>query len=160
MRFRSGRSDIERALRSERPAPGPDFATALEARLDQRAPTRRAWSKAAFASALSVFVLGGFASFGGIGYAANGAASAVDKVFTLDTPIIRVTSAADQYGPVGTNTDVPKSAVEGEVVAVGDVAGAQQLPFTGISLAFTAAFGMALIGAGVALRRFEKRSSS
>jgi hypothetical protein len=117
-------------------------------------------SRVAFAAAITTFMLGTFASFGGLSYAASGAstaAQAVERVVVEQVPLVRENSAAaDQYGPAVT----PPAEEEAASVA-GTVAGAEAasgtLPFTGVSLAMTLLISLGLIGGGVMLRRREQR---
>ena len=123
---------------------------------------RRAWSRVAFASAVSVFVLGTFASFGGLGYASSGASdtySAVKKIAVAHKLKVAVhkTSAADQYHPTTTPSAFTPPATNNSagVNAAVKVQG-QTLPFTGFSLLGTFLASLGLIGAGIFLRRRER----
>lgn len=153
MRGEDGR--VERDLRAARPEPRADFLLSTSKSVAaSRAPRRK--SRVAFALALTTFVLGTFASFGGVGYAASGAASAVKVV---KKAVVHPDSAAQvQYGP----QETPQSNTAGEQNqlaggAAGEVASASQLPFTGISLGITVALGLALLATGLILRRAERR---
>src|SRR6266849_190164 len=96
-------SELEAALRSYRAEPSADFVDDLSRGLvpEPLAPPR-AWSRLAFAAAVSVFILGTFASFGGLSYAASGAADTYKTVkqvvvkhkLTVSVP---TSSAAAQY---------------------------------------------------------------
>src|SRR4051794_23619039 len=77
MRGEAGR--LERDLRAERPEPRADFLLSMSKELSKNKARRRG-SRVAFALAFSTFVIGAFASFGGVGYAASGAVSAVKVV--------------------------------------------------------------------------------
>lgn len=164
-RFRAG-SELEAILRSRRLEARKEFVDELSGRvLGEPNPARRAWSRVAFAGAVSTFILGTFASFGGLGYAASGAAGtydAVKQVAVKHTLIVSVhkSSASDQYAPK------PKphkkkhvaAGVAGRQGAVG-VAGVRTggtLPFTGLSLVATLVLSLVLIVAGLALRRRER----
>src|SRR5690349_10477400 len=97
---------LEGALRAQR-AEAPDGLVEEIAAAVSAVPVRRrgAWSRVAFASAVSVFVLGTFASFGGLGYASSGASdtySAVKKIAVGQELRVAKTSAADQYHPTTT----------------------------------------------------------
>jgi hypothetical protein len=163
---RDSRSDIEARLRSRRAEASPEFVDGLAGKLAPgRRPTARAWSRLAFASAVSVFILGTFASFGGMSYAASGASetyAAVHQVVVkhkLDLSV-RTSSAAGQYpkSPTAKPAAVhvkktPQSGVKGvQAVSSGT------LPFTGVSLLGTFVVSLALIGGGILLRRREGRS--
>jgi hypothetical protein len=150
---------LEHDLRAERPEPRADFLLGLAKHVAESRPRRpRSASRLAFALALVTFVVGTFASFGGVGYAAEGAVSAVKvvKKAVADKPrVLSGSSAQAQYQP-----PPPPEIEEGEGAAAAptaQVAEAESLPFTGISLAITAALGLALLAAGLILRRAEKQ---
>jgi hypothetical protein len=175
-RMRRG-SELEANLRSRRSEARAEFVADLSQRVlaEPFAPrSRRTWSRVAFAAAASTFILGTFASFGGVGYAASGAKGtyhAVKQVTVKHTLIVSVqkSSASDQYAPKPKPHKKPKKqpkkhatgGVAGERGAVG-VAGVRTsgtLPFTGLSLATTLVLSLALIVTGLALRRRERRSN-
>jgi hypothetical protein len=135
--------------------------------------TRRVGSRLAFAGALTVFVVGVLASFGGVSYAAAGAGHAfhaAKRVTVTSHPRVRtLSSASDEYStpsspssPQGTIKGVTKS-VKPKPVSKPVSASpptsvpSGQLPFTGLSLLSTSVLGFALIGLGVVLRRREGR---
>ena len=154
MRGEAGR--LERELRAARPEPRAEFLLSLAERTESKT-RRRASSRLAFGLAVLTFVLGSFASFGGIGYAAAGADSAVKavkKVVVQKPDKALSSSAAAQYGPAET----PTGGTAGESAAGGAAGVQSSLPFTGISLFVTAVLGFALLGAGLILRRAEKAS--
>ena len=144
---------IDKELRSAAPRAERDFVATLASEIPAPRPRR---SRTAFASAVAVMVLG-FAVFGGVGYAAEGAqnvAGAAKKAVTK-------TSASDQYA----TTEPVQPAQTNEPPTV-QVAGATEqapkstLPFTGLSLLGTVGIGIALIAVGFALRRRERESDS
>src|SRR5213592_4936511 len=100
-----GAGRLERDLRAARPEPRADFLVPLAKHVAEAQPRRpRSGSRVAFALALTTFVVGSFASFGGLGYAASGATSAVDvvkkAVKVQHQPSVKKGSAAQQqYGP-------------------------------------------------------------
>jgi len=155
---------LEGALRAQR-AEAPDGLVEEIAAAVSAAPVQRrgAWSRVAFASAVSVFVLGTFASFGGLGYASSGASdtySAVKKIAVGQKLKVAKTSAADQYHPTTTpsaftppSSNGPSSGVAAAVTTQGNT-----LPFTGFSLLGTFLVSLGLIGAGIFLRRRERTS--
>ena len=161
-------SDLEATLRESRAEPPEEFVQNLADRVDAKRPVHRtAWSRLAFAGAASTMILGMFASFGGVGYAAGGASSAysvvrkavVDHKLSVD---VHKSSASAQYA---TNPEPPaqkpaqQSAGEVNGTAAGAVAGAQTLPFTGMSLLVTVLIGFTLLATGVILRRRERSDS-
>jgi hypothetical protein len=165
-------SGLDANLRSRRSEARAEFVAELSQRVlaEPFVPrSRRTWSRVAFAAAASTFILGTFASFGGVGYAASGAKGtyhAVKQVAVDHTLIVSVhkSSASDQYAPKPKPHKKPKKhaagGVAGERGAVG-VAGVRTsgtLPFTGLSLAATLALSLVLIVTGLALRRRERRN--
>ena|SRR5512132_2653969 len=163
-------SALEAELRSVRAQPRDEFVTKLAETVESRPAPRRAWSRVAFAGAVTTFILGTFASFGGMGYAASGAGStyhALKQVAVKHTLIVSVhkSSASDQYAP---KPKPHKKHKKHPTVAAG-VAGQQAalnkgvnssgtLPFTGLSLLATLLVSLALIASGIALRRREAKS--
>ena len=164
-------SELDANLRSRRSEARAEFVTELSQRVlaEPFAPRpSRMWSRVAFAAAASIFILGTFASFGGVGYAASGAKGtyhAVKQVAVKHTLIVSVhkSSASDQYSPKPKphKTKPAVGGVAGERGAVG-VAGVRTsgtLPFTGLSLVATLALSLALIVTGLTLRRRERKSN-
>ena len=160
--------DPEATLRSYRSEPSEEFAKSLAQRVAAEPPVRQrtAWSRLAFAGAASTMILGMFASFGGLGYAAAGASStysAVKEVVVdhkVSVDVSDKSSASDQYAPAPTppieNNTAPQTEVAG---AVGAVSAADTLPFTGLSLVATFLVGLLLLATGLILRRRERRES-
>jgi hypothetical protein len=149
-------------LRAHRADASADFVDDLSARVrGQRAPVARAWSRVVFAAAVSVFVVGTFASFGGLSYAASGATGtyhAVKQIVAKHKLTVRVhSSAAAQYPKSGVSAvkTVHKRAKKPTSVSAATRVGT--LPFTGFSLLATFVVSLALIGAGIVLRRRERR---
>ena|SRR5712691_3152525 len=162
-----GKSDPEALLRSHRAEPSEEFLQGLVDQVGAERPVHRtAWSRLAFAGAASTMILGMFASFGGLGYAASGATSTYSVVkkavvqhkLSVD---VHKSSASAQYP--GTAPTPPANNVAGESAsngsAAGAVAGAQTLPFTGISLLVTILIGFGLLATGLILRRRERSDS-
>ena len=112
------------------------------------------WSRAAFVAAFVVLVVGSFASFGGLSYAASGGTHALRTVAHVATGrkvVVRSSSAASQYGGVlGTKT-AKKHTHHKAVLAAPVKSGT--LPFTGVSLLVTVLLSLALSGGGFFLRR-------
>ena len=160
-------SEVEGALRSQRVEASDAFVEELSERIAaQRARTRTSGSRLAFAGAVSVFILGTFASFGGLSYAASGAVGtyhAVKQVAAKHSLIVSIhkSSAAAQYGPKPKphKTPPPAGNVAGTQAGIAGVSsGGGTLPFTGLSLLATFILSLGLIVAGVALRRRERRN--
>jgi hypothetical protein len=162
-----GQSDPEAILRSQRAEPREEFVQGLTDQVDAARPvSRTAWSRLAFAGAASTMILGMFASFGGLGYAASGASTTysvvkkavVDHKLSVD---VHKSSAAAQYPDNTPSQEPPANNVAGETTgsAAGAVAGAQTLPFTGVSLLVTVMLGLALLTTGLILRRRERSDS-
>ena len=163
-RFGGEERAIERRLRAEAPVPAEELVARIAASIEgARKPVRAGWSRAAFAGAVTTFMLGTFASFGGLGYAAATAENAGQTVkqVVAAAPLLReVSPAQDEYG---------EDEVEEEVAPVDTgVAGGEQLgvvaaegtlPFTGISLLVTVLISGLLMAAGFALRRTGRESS-
>src|SRR5919198_2969099 len=96
--------DVEGLLRAHCPSPRPEFVEGLESRLGLHARRPRAWSRVAFATALTTVMLGAFASFGGLSYAAGRVDHGVHAVKTALTPsneparhVSQRSPAADEY---------------------------------------------------------------
>jgi hypothetical protein len=159
-------AEPEDSLRAHRAEASPDFVDGLSARVrGERFAPRRGWSRAAFAAGVSVFILGTFASLGGLSYAASGATQAYDVVqHAVVTQKLKVSvhsSAAAQYphppskvAGAKVHKTKPHYAVKAAVVVQSGT-----LPFTGFSLLATFLVSLSLIGGGIALRRRERRSS-
>jgi hypothetical protein len=151
---------LENSLRAHRAEPSPDFVDGLSDRVRaERFAPRRGWSRAAFAAGLSVFILGTFASLGGLSYAASGATHAYDAVqHAVVTQKLKVSvhsSAAAQYPHAPSKVAaVTKAKHHGVKAAV--VVQSGTLPFTGFSLLATVIVSFSLIGGGIALRRRER----
>lgn len=142
-----------------------------ELRTGEATPRRR-WSRVAFASSLTVLMLGSFASLGGLGYAASSAHSTAKAVkqtvaATKKAKVAKKSAANDQYGAKPTAKPKPKPKIvatppaQQSAGAAGATAqSSETLPFTGISLAGTAVLGLALLALGFVLRRREKRQAN
>jgi len=157
-------SDPGAILRSHRVEPREEFVESLSTRIDGERPVQRAaWSRLAFAGAASTMILGVFASFGGLSYAASGASSTytvVRQAVVHHKLAIHVTksSASSQYN---TTPQAPAQQVAGQTQVKGSALGAvkSSLPFTGISLLATVLVGFALLATGLILRRRERSGS-
>jgi hypothetical protein len=105
-------------------------------------------------AAFVVLVVGSFASFGGLSYAASGgthALRAVAHVATGHKVVVRSSSANSQYGGVlGTKT-VKHHTHHKAVLAAPVKSGT--LPFTGLSRLVTVLLSLALAAGGIFLRR-------
>jgi hypothetical protein len=122
---------------------------------------RVALSRVAFAAALSTLMLGTFASFGGLSYAADGAHHSLKAVKSMVTqaPRDRETSpASDQYTSPPPVTPPAGGGVQGAGgggAGSGPVAINGTLPFTGFPLLLTAGIGFGFLALGLVLRRRE-----
>jgi hypothetical protein len=183
-RFRPGRKDdLGAVLRASGPEPSRDFVDTLSERIasDGRRTRLRSASRLSFAAALTVFMLGTLASFGGLGYAASSTKGAFKKVSALEGPSAARTPASDQYVEKvtichnGHTISISQSALaahlrHGDTIgpcgvlgasatrtqgggALGASASGGALPFTGISLAATVLVSLVLMTLGFALRR-------
>lgn len=92
---------LARELRANRPEFSDEFVRVLAQRLDGGRKRLYAASRFSFAAALTVFVLGSLASFGGVGYAASGTSEAFTSVKQIvkssRSHVMRQTAAQDQY---------------------------------------------------------------
>jgi hypothetical protein len=159
-----GGSEVDAALRSQRVEASDSFVEELSERIaPEMSRTRTARSRLAFAGAVSVFILGTFASFGGLSYAASGAAGTyrtVKHVAVKHSLIVSVhkSSAAAQYAPKPKphKTTPPAGNVAGTQAGIAGVSSGGTLPFTGLSLLATFLVSLALIVVGIMLRRRER----
>jgi hypothetical protein len=165
-RRRNDRSSLAEALRARRAAAPDELVERISARV-AAAPVRerRVWSRLAFASAVSVFVVGTFASFGGLGYASSGASHTYSAVKQIAVGhelrvVVHKSSAAGEYNKPSTKPSAfapPSTSKPAGVNAAVKTSG-QTLPFTGFSLLGTFLASLGLIGAGLFLRQRERRS--
>jgi hypothetical protein len=160
-----GRREIERRLRADAPVPAEELVARIAASLEPRGRAGRVWSRVAFAGAVTTFMLGTFASFGGLGYAAATAESAghTVKQVVAQAPLVReISPAAAEYGEDEVEEEEAAPTDNNNVAGgqqLGEVAGAGTLPFTGISLLVTVLISGALMASGFALRRAGQRST-
>ena len=158
-----GNSDrrLEARLRSARPEADEALVRTITGAVEPRRQPR-AWSRVAFAGAFTTLLVGMFASFGGISYAASGATSAVHtltKIAKAEKVVVHHSAAANQYEPPRED-QAPASETQGVQAAQGvEAAQAGTLPFTGISLLATMLVGLAMVATGLALRRREHRKA-
>jgi hypothetical protein len=156
---------LERMLRSERAEARDGLVADLTQRTNASRPGRT-WSKVAFATALTVFMVGSFASFGGLGYAASSAQHAAKSVThavspqKAHKPATSLSAAQVQYGP---QQYTPPAAKPNKVIEVAGIStekpsSSDELPFTGLGLGLTAALGSVLLALGLVLRRRESRA--
>lgn len=132
-------------------------------------PARR--SRRALYAAMTVVMVGTFASFGGLGYAASGAQGTVNAVKQAVAPAktqvtqSAKTSAAAQYDEESVPTEQSKTEpgtleppTSTAATATASTGKGTTLPFTGLGLGATAFFGAALLAFGIYLRRRESRN--
>jgi hypothetical protein len=167
---RKRESELEEALRSLQAKASPELVGDVAARiLAHSTPARRPWPRITFAAATATFVLGTFASFGGLSYAAPGANATVAAVkqVVAGHPLkvtVHKSSAMSQYPPpppsTPANTFTPPKHhhVLAQTTTPAHVSAGQTLPFTGMSLLGTLLASVALVGMGLLLRRRERRS--
>jgi hypothetical protein len=153
-----GTRNLESRLRAER-AKAPDaLVDSIASRVTPRRQTGGFGARLSFAASVAVLVLGSFASFGGIGYAATATHATVHTVKQLAVAhhvTVHHSSAGSQYNKPITNVGKPPAAPSaGQVLGTQSPVKAQgTLPFTGISLGVTVALSLLLMGLGVMLRR-------
>jgi hypothetical protein len=103
--FKRG-DDLERRLRSERPAPRAEFMSRLTERIES-APHRRSSFRFGLAAAVSAVILVSLAAFGGLSYAASSVTHAVQTAVHVvapahpaakAVPTAAFNAAAAQYG--------------------------------------------------------------
>jgi hypothetical protein len=165
--WKSEEDALERALRDGRPEARDELVADLARAASARPPARR-WSRVAFATSLTVFMVGFFASFGGLGYAAANAHQVAKSVTRIVQPakttqVTATKSAAiTQYQPQKFTPPAAKPKPS-KVIKVAGIStetpnqSSGELPFTGIGLAATTLLGLTLVGLGVLLRRRESR---
>ncbi|HEY2371463.1 MAG TPA: hypothetical protein VGH82_02855 [Gaiellaceae bacterium] len=105
-------------------------------------------------AAFVVLVVGSFASFGGLSYAASGGAHALRTVAHAATGqkvVVRHSSAGAQYDHQVLGVKATKTKPHKAVLAAPVKSGT--LPFTGISLLVTVLLSLALAAGGYFLRR-------
>jgi hypothetical protein len=169
MRWKRERDSVEAALREARSTASDELVGELSERvLATKVPRSVHGSRFAFAAALTVFMLGTFASFGGLSHAASSAqttASAVKRIVAPAKAQKRThrSSASTQYGeqsvltPPVAKSKKPKPTVQVAAATAGSPPQSGTLPFTGYGLGMTAAMASLLLALGVYLRRRESR---
>ena len=117
---RSSDRRLEARLRSARPEANDALVRTIAGAVEpRRAP--RAWSRVAFAGAFTTLLVGMFASFGGISYAASGATSAVHtltKIAKAEKVVVHHSSAVNQYASPR-EEQAPASETQGAEAAQG-----------------------------------------
>jgi hypothetical protein len=158
-----GWNEVDELLRLHRPSPSPGFTTAVARSLRPSRPRGAVpSSRLVFVMALCVLVLGVFASFGGVSYAAHGISHSVASVkAAVGGPrVVHHSPATDQYHtppPVGIPGGGGVSGAGGGGGGGTQPAAMGNLPFTGFPVIFTTAIGFGLILIGLMLRRREQR---
>lgn len=160
---RSNDRRLEARLRTARPEADERLVRNIVGAVEPRREPR-AWSRVAFAGAFTTLLVGMFASFGGISYAASGATTAVHtltKIAKAQKVVVHHSAAANQYEPGDEGQQAPVSETQGAEVqgAQGVEAASATLPFTGISLLATVLLGLTMVSTGLALRRRERRKA-
>jgi hypothetical protein len=165
MFWKRERDSVERVLRAGRPEARDELVLDLSRRAVASRPARR-WSRVALAGAMTVFMIGFFASFGGLGYAGSSAHSAASTVTRIVTPSktvpVRTTQSAatDEYGQQTFTPPVAKAPAKKVIKVAGisttkPTSSSSELPFTGLGLGLTTALGVMLLAFGALLRRRE-----
>jgi hypothetical protein len=152
---------IEAQLRRDRPEAPAALVEDIASRVVPARQRSTTGSRLSFAASVAVLIVGSFASFGGIGYAASvtkETAHTVKQIAVHHHITAHRTSAASQYNTPPNNvgaapTVQPKSQVLGVSTAPAPVQAQGTLPFTGISLGVTVAISLLLMGLGLMLRR-------
>ena len=164
------RDHVEEVLRSAKPVAPEELVDSLSgevaaASAPKPKPRSHKASRLAFGAAVTVFMLGTFASFGGLGYAATNGAAADAKA------VGQQSAASAQYDEekvpspptVGQSSTTPPTLTPPKSTPTVSVAGESTapqstgtLPFTGLGLGATAALGSLLLALGVVLRRREE----
>ncbi len=155
--------DLEAELRARRAEPRDEFVQALAQRVERETtrPGLHRLSRLSFAAAVSVFMLGTFASFGGLGYAASSTKSTVEAVKSVAATGVSTAKGTPAQTQYETEEEALGQVDEVVVRRGGAEASApaqKELPFTGFGLATTALVGGALAGLGFALRRSSRRA--
>jgi hypothetical protein len=95
--------DLEAELRANRPEASRELVHRLDARVRESRRSRAGSIRVAFAGALAAGVLAALASVGGLGYAATGAGTAVQKAKKVvkhrGVLVVHKSPARDQYRP-------------------------------------------------------------
>jgi hypothetical protein len=169
LRWKKERDSVEAALLDARPTASDEFVGGLSERAFATNVKRSGHgSRFAFAAALTVFMLGTFASFGGLSYAASSAQTTASAVHRIVAPVkverTHRSSASTQYGeqsvltPPVAKAKKPDPTVRVAAAKAGSPPQSGTLPFTGYGLGMTAAIGSLLLALGVFLRRRESRA--
>jgi hypothetical protein len=166
-----GLEDELRALRSE---PRAEFVTMLAQRVrEDRRASFHFLSRVSFAGAVTVFMLGTLAAFGGLGYAASTAGQTLQTAGNVASsdrqeslPLATGTSGQQSgHGgqvtpPQGERIAVETQRIERAAAAPVPLEQAQQreeLPFTGLALGSVILFALGLVALGAWLRRAARR---
>lgn len=162
---------VDSALRGARPDASEELVAELSGRVlaasHRTSPRAHRGSRVAFALALSVFMLGTFASFGGLGYAATTQAQESQKQSATaddcDDANGKQSAAGKQYCeeklPDLTVAPLtpPSASVGVAAQSTPPQSTSDTLPFTGYGLGGTALVGSLLLALGVFFRRREAR---
>ena len=112
-RSRKEHRDLEAALRANRPVAREEFVASLTERIGSTpAPRRYGSLRLGFAGGITAAMLVALASFGGLGYAAAGAASAADKIQRVARRTPRRSSARPRKTSTRAGHDLPPHGVD------------------------------------------------
>ena len=160
MRKREG---MDRVLASLRAQPPDELVDEISARVGATRP-ESPWPRVAYAASIAVMVVGTFASFGGLTYAASGTTKVADTVAKVAAShkVVVKSSASSQYAKVAPKAPLkpppaaPKPAPEQTLGTTTQ----GTLPFTGVSLLGTFLLSLGLMLTGYFLRRRGRRDSA
>jgi hypothetical protein len=159
MRTRDG---MDRRLAALRAQPRDELVEEIAIRVSGPS-SASSWPSLAYAASIAVMVIGTFASFGGLSYAASGSTRVVDAVAKVAAShkVVVKSSASNQYRHVAPKAPLkpPPAAVHPTHLGTLGAKTTGTLPFTGVSLLGTALLSFALMLTGFLIRRRERKRS-